>query len=78
MSHNTTITVELPKATHEQLELLAVKFGRDKQALALEALLTYLDYETWKIEEIRKGIHEADAGQFASDSEVDAVFSKWA
>jgi len=35
------------------------------------------DAKTWQIEEIEMGIAEADAGDFASEAHVKAVFSKW-
>ena len=31
----------------------------------------------WHIEAIREGLREAEAGNFADDAEVDAVFEKW-
>jgi predicted transcriptional regulator len=31
----------------------------------------------WQTEEIQRGIREADSGEFASDDEISAVFSKW-
>ena len=29
------------------------------------------------IEEIKRGLAEADAGEFATDAEVEAIFDKW-
>jgi len=40
-------------------------------------LSPYLDVQVWQIEEILKGIEEADAGDFASEAEVNAVFERW-
>jgi predicted transcriptional regulator len=31
----------------------------------------------WQIEEIEKGIAEADRGEFASDEEVEQVLKRW-
>jgi predicted transcriptional regulator len=31
----------------------------------------------WQIAEIKKGLAEADRGEFATDEEVAAVLSKW-
>ncbi|MGA2235524.1 MAG: hypothetical protein ABSG23_08625 [Terriglobales bacterium] len=31
----------------------------------------------WQIEEIEKGIDEADRGEFASDEEVEEVLKRW-
>jgi len=32
---------------------------------------------TWQIDEIKKGIEEADRGEFASDREVQKVLKNW-
>jgi predicted transcriptional regulator len=31
----------------------------------------------WQIEHIQEGIRQADAGEFASDADVEAAFSRW-
>jgi predicted transcriptional regulator len=31
----------------------------------------------WQIEEIKKGLDEADRGEFASDEEVEQVLTRW-
>ncbi len=36
-----------------------------------------MESEAWRIEEIKRGLAEADAGEFASDAEVGAIFEKW-
>ena len=71
------MSVRLPAEMLEQLERLAASTGRTKSVLAEEALRGYLEREAWQIEEIEKGIQEADAGDFASDDEVQAVAEKW-
>ena len=35
------------------------------------------DLERWQIEEIKKGIAEADRGEFASEEEVQRVLKRW-
>jgi predicted transcriptional regulator len=35
------------------------------------------DLPDWQISEIQEGLREADTGDFATDEEVSAVFSKW-
>ena len=37
----------------------------------------FVESETWQIEEIKRGLTEADAGEFATDAEVEATFEKW-
>ena len=71
-----TINVRVPEALHAQLEALAQATTRTKSFLTIEALKAYLDNESWQIRDIQDGIKEADAGDFASSEEVNAVFAK--
>jgi len=73
----TSLSFRLSSEMREQLERLAQSTGRTKSFLAAAALRGYLAREAWQIEEIEKGIQEADAGDFASDDEVRAVAEKW-
>ncbi|EWY40827.1 hypothetical protein N825_33395 [Skermanella stibiiresistens SB22] len=45
--------------------------------MADEAVSGYLDHERWKAEHIREALREADAGDFASDDEVEATFNRY-
>lgn len=76
-SETTTVTLRVPLAMKERLEALAKATGRSKSFLGIEALEAYLNVQAWQIEEILKGIAEADAGDFASEAEVNAVFERW-
>ncbi len=38
----------------------------------------YVALNSWQIEEIHKGLAEAERGEFASESEVKRVAKKWA
>jgi len=71
------MTVTLPLEVKERLEGLARTTARSKSLLAADAIASYLDLQEWQISEIRKGLEEAEAGEFASDEEVREVFSKW-
>jgi predicted transcriptional regulator len=42
-----------------------------------QALEAFVAEQAWQIEEIKRGVAEADAGDFASAEEVEAVFTKW-
>ena len=74
----TTLTLRLPSAVKEQLDKLADATHRSKSFLAGEAIRQYLDLEAWQISEIQQALSEADANDFATDDEVDAVVSKYA
>jgi RHH-type transcriptional regulator, rel operon repressor / antitoxin RelB len=41
-----------------------------------EAVSSDVENQEWQINEIEEGLREADAGDFASDEEVAAVFAK--
>lgn len=71
-----TINVRVPEALYSQLEELARATTRTKSFLTIEALKGYLDNESWQIRDIQEGIKEADAGNFASNEEVNVIFAK--
>jgi predicted transcriptional regulator len=45
--------------------------------LAIDALTHYVQSESWQIRDIHEAIKEADAGEFATDNQVKAVFAKY-
>jgi RHH-type rel operon transcriptional repressor/antitoxin RelB len=61
----------------QQLDALAEATGRNKSFLAVEALRDYLQREAWQVAEIRQAVKEADAEDFADETEVQAVRDKW-
>jgi len=71
------MSLRLPDELAQTLASLAKATGRSKSFLAIDALREYLDREAWQIAEIQKAVAEADAGDFATDEEVDAVMRKW-
>jgi len=71
-----TFNVRLPEALYNQIEELAKATARTKSFLAIDALTHYVQRESWQIRDIHEGIREADAGEFATDEEVKAVFAK--
>jgi RHH-type rel operon transcriptional repressor/antitoxin RelB len=73
-----TLTLRVPLEMKDRLDQLAVATQRSKSYLAGEAIRQYLDLESWQIGEIQQALKEADAGDFATDDEVDAVVRKYA
>lgn len=51
--------------------------GQDVHEFVSLAVLRELSRQKAEIEEIRKGLAEAEAGKFASDEEVEATFDKY-
>ncbi len=71
------MSIRLPDELTGQLDALAVATGRTKSFLAGQAIRDFLDREAWQIAEIQQAISEADAGDFASEAELNAISAKW-
>ena len=74
---SSVLTIRVPEEVHQNLGSLAEMTGRSRSWLAMEAIKEYLEREQWQVSQIREAIVEADAGDFASQEEVVAVFGKW-
>jgi len=77
MSQSTTMTIRLEPELKSRLDKLSTATHRSKSFLAAEAVREFVEINEWQIEEIKDGVKEADANDFASNQEVQAVFNKW-
>jgi len=71
------VTVRLEADKIAMLAQLAKADDRDRSYLIKVAIDQYLAHHQWRIEEIKKAVAEADAGDFASDEEMERLFAKW-
>jgi RHH-type rel operon transcriptional repressor/antitoxin RelB len=71
------MSMRLPDELSDQLDALAAATGRSKSFLAGQAIRDFIERESWQIAEITQAMQEADAGEFASDEELNAVSAKW-
>jgi len=71
------LTVRVTEEVKDQLEALADATGRSKSWIAFEAIKQYIELESWQIGEIKAAIKEANAGDFATETEADAVKKMW-
>ena len=60
-----------------KLDKLARQQDRSRNYLVNQAIDQYLELLAWQDERIKEGISAADAGNFASDAEMDAIFNKF-
>lgn len=74
---STTMTVRLDDDVKDRLDLLAQATHRSKSFLASEAIREFVDTNEWQIREIQLALGEADAGDFASEDDVQALADKW-
>jgi predicted transcriptional regulator len=69
------VTFRLDRQKRAALDTIAAGMDRDRSYVLNEAINLYLEMHQWQIQEIQKGIEEADAGDFATDEAVQAVFA---
>lgn len=74
----TILTLRVPQEVKDQLGKLAEATHRSQSFLGGEAIRRYLELEAWQIAEIQQAIAESDAGDFATDAELNAVVKKYA
>ena len=77
MVETTTITVRLASEVKDKLDKLARSTRRSRSFLAAKAIEDFVALNAWQVAEIDAAVAEADAGDFADESEVAATFSKW-
>jgi RHH-type transcriptional regulator, rel operon repressor / antitoxin RelB len=78
MGTSNILTLRIESGLKKKLDKLAKSTQRSRSFLAAEAIREYVALNEWQIEEIKKAIQQADAGDFATDEEVDAMFKRWA
>jgi len=71
------MTIRVDRKTKARLEKLARVMDRTKSYVAAEAIRAYVDLNEWQIAEITAALKEADAGDFATEKQVQAVMRKW-
>ncbi len=71
------MTIRLDADLKIRLDKLADATHRSKSYLAAEAVREYIELNEWQLQEIQAAVTEADAGDFASEESVNAVFGKW-
>lgn len=72
-----TMTMRVSDELKEKLDRYAQLTGRSMSYIAANAVEQYLAWRIPQLEELAERIKEADAGDFASAEEVDAVFKKY-
>jgi RHH-type transcriptional regulator, rel operon repressor / antitoxin RelB len=71
------MTIRVDRKTKTRLEKLAKAMERTKSYVAAEAIRAYVELNEWQIAEIKAALKEADAGDFATEKDVQAVMKKW-
>ena len=51
--------------------------GRRRSFVETEAIQKNVALNDWQIEEVKKGVAEADRGDFATDKDVEQTLTNW-
>jgi len=78
MADTDILTLRLDSKTKKKLDKLAKATERSRSFLAAQAIQEFVALNEWQIEETRKAVAQADAGDFASDEDLTRVIKKWA
>ena len=72
-----TVTARVSEETSTRLDELARATRRSKSFHLAQALDSYLETQAWQVARTLESIKQADAGEFASETEVKQAFAKW-
>ncbi|MGL5062173.1 MAG: CopG family ribbon-helix-helix protein [Microcoleus sp.] len=70
------VTFPIDRDKKEALRAIAAVMDREIGYVLNEAIASYLEMYQWLLDEINKGVAEAEAGDFANDDEVQEIFAK--
>lgn len=70
------VTFRIDSDKRAALDAIAAGLDRDRSYILNEAISLYLTLHQWQLAEIRQGIAEAEAEDFATPQEVQAVFDR--
>ena len=77
MSASSVLTLRLDGKLKSKLDRLSKSMNRSRSFVAAQAIQEFVSVNEWQINEIKKGLAEADAGDFATEEEVQQVMKKW-
>ncbi|HYK49296.1 MAG TPA: CopG family ribbon-helix-helix protein [Terriglobales bacterium] len=77
MPESAVLTLRLDPKLKKQLDRLSKSMSRSRSFVAAEAIRGFVALNEWQIEEIKKGIQEADRGEFATDAAVEQSLKRW-
>jgi RHH-type transcriptional regulator, rel operon repressor / antitoxin RelB len=70
MSESSVLTLRLAPKLKNQLDRLSKSMNRSRSFVAAQAIQEFVSVNEWQINEIKKGLAEADAGDFATAEEM--------
>ena len=77
MADSSRISFVTASSTRTRLDEIAGVFGKNRSDVINEALDQYIALHEWQIQHIHAGVDEAQRGDFATNDEVDAFFTRY-
>ena len=79
MSKSETVTIRLSAEIKGKLEALAASTNRSKSWLAAQAIASYVEEQSWQIQQIEEAVVLADSDRavWVEGSEVDSWLASW-
>lgn len=77
MSDTDFLTLRLDSKLKKKLDKLSKTTERSRAFPAAEAIREIVTLGEWRIEETKKAVVQADAGDFATDEEATGVITRW-
>ncbi len=74
---STTLSLRIDEATKERLEALAKRSRRSKSFLAAEAIASYVEAESWQLDEIAAGLDDLEQGRTIGHEAVAGWLRSW-
>lgn len=74
---STTLSLRIDEETKGRLDALARRTRRSKSFLAAEAIVSYVEAESWQLEEIAAGLDDLDHGRTTAHDDVAAWLRSW-
>jgi RHH-type transcriptional regulator, rel operon repressor / antitoxin RelB len=71
------LTVRIPVALQQQLDTVAQAMEWSHAWVITQALEHFVAVQAWQVEEIHKALAEADAGDFVTAEEIEALNNKY-
>ncbi len=72
-----TISFRIEPDKLDALDSLADMLDRDRTYLLNEAVTAFLEVQQWQIEQIKKGLEQADAGELTPHKKVKEMAARW-
>ena len=77
MSDRHTVTFRADEEMVAALDALAERLSRSRTHVLKESVRLYLELHAWQVQHVSAGLQQADAGEFASDADVEAELAAW-